>query len=277
MIIDGKKMAQEWYEKLKADIEKLEKKPCLVAILVWNSEASLKYIGQKRKWAEFVGINFKLFHFEETVSEESVLACVLSLNNNPDVNGFIVQLPLPAHIHKDTIIDAIDPRKDVDGFHPVNQWKILIWENNGFVPCTPDWVMDIFKQLSLDLNWKNIVVIGRSNIVGKPLVNMCINAGATVISCNSKTRDIKNYTKSADIVILAAGVPGLLTLDMIQDSTIIIDVWFTMKDGRVYGDASFEEINNNGNLITPVPGWVGALTVLHLMKNTYKAYLQQNS
>lgn len=276
MIIDGKKIAEEWYNTLKSEIEKLDKTPCLAAILVWKNEASLKYIAQKQKWAHFVGIEFKLLQFEETISENTLLEAIHSLNNDISINGFIVQLPLPPHIQKEKIIEAISPNKDVDWFHPINQWKILIWEDTGFVPCTPDWVMDIFKKIHINISWKNIVIIGRSNIVGKPLVNMCINAWATVISCNSKTKDIASYTKTADIVVLAAWVPWLLSLDMINEKTVVIDVWFTMKDGKIYGDAQFDEINNNGNMITPVPGWVWALTVLHLMKNTYKAYLLQN-
>jgi len=276
MIINWKELAQNIYNKLKEEIFVLEKKPTLWAILVWENSASLRYIKQKKKWAEYIWMNFELKNFSDNVSEKELLEFIDNWNNDKNISWYIVQLPLPKHIDSTKIINAINPKKDVDWFHPENQWKILIWDNTGFAPCTPYWVMWIFEELNIGLSGKEVVVIWRSNIVGKPITAMLINAWATVISCNSKTPDISKYTKTADIVICAAGQPHLLKLENINDKTIVIDVGFTVIDWKIYWDASFEEINNNWNLITPVPGWVWRLTVANLLKNTYKAFKQWN-
>lgn len=275
MIIDGKKIAKDEYELLKEEIKSMQEKPSLHALLVWNNPSSLRYIRQKKKWADYIWIDFFLYHFEEDWEEKVLLEKIESLNNNKKVSGIICQLPLPEKIDTKKVIDSIHPLKDVDGFTNINMGKIVIGDDSWLVPCTPAGVMHIFEKEKIDLKGKKVVIIGRSNIVGKPLVNICINKQATVSCCNSKTKDIKEYTKDADIVILATGKPWLLSLDMINDATIVIDVWFTVEDGKIYGDACFEEIEKNGNKITPVPGWVGALTVLFLMKNTLKAFYLQ--
>ena len=274
MIIDWKEIALKIYNELKEKISNLEEKPTLWAILVWENSASLRYIKQKRKWAEFIWMNFELKQFDENISEDELLEFIENWNNNKNISWYIVQLPLPKEFDSTKILNAINPKKDVDWFHPENQWKILVWDETGFAPCTPAWVIWIFEELNIELWGKEVVVIWRSNIVGKPITAMLINAWATVISCNSKTPDISKYTKTADIVICAAGVPWLLKLENINDKTIVIDVGFTVIDWKIYWDANFEEINNNWNLITPVPGWVGRLTVANLLKNTYKAFLQ---
>lgn len=275
MIIDGKKIAKDEYELLKEEIKSMQEKPSLHALLVWNNPSSLRYIRQKKKWADYIWIDFFLYHFEEDWEEKVLLEKIESLNNNKKVSGIICQLPLPEKIDTKKVIDSIHPLKDVDGFTNINMGKIVIGDDSWLVPCTPAGVMHIFEKEKIDLKGKKVVIIGRSNIVGKPLVNICINKQATVSCCNSQTKDIKEYTKDADIVILATGNPWLLSLDMINDATIVIDVWFTVEDGKIYGDACFEEIEKNGNKITPVPGWVGALTVLFLMKNTLKAFYLQ--
>jgi len=276
MIIDGKKIAQKIYDELKQKISKLDQKPTLWAILVWENSPSLRYVNQKHKWAEYIGMNFELKTFPENVTEKELLEFIEKWNNDDNISWYIVQLPLPKHINDENVINAIKPEKDVDGFHPENQWKILIWDETAFAPCTPAWVMWIFEDLNINLAWKEVVVIGRSNIVWKPVAVMLINAWATVISCNSKTLDITKYTKTADIVICAAWKPHLLKLENINDKTVVIDVGFTVVDWKIYWDADFEAINNNWNLITPVPGGVWRLTVANLMKNTYKAFLQNN-
>ena len=251
--------------------------PSLWVILVWDNPESLRYIGQKRKWAETLGISFELFLLDKQTSENAVLEQINQLNNNSDIDGFMVQTPLPKHIDTQKILNAIDPKKDVDGFHPENQWKIMIGDHSGLVPCTPAGVMYIFKSENISLAGKIVTIIGRSNIVWKPLVNLCINAGATVIACNSHTQNLSEHTKKSDIIILATGVPGLLSIEMVSDQAVIIDVWFSVIDGKIYGDACYQELLNNGNTITPVPGWVGPLTVAMLMKNTLQSAQQKKS
>lgn len=276
MIIDWKKIAGEMYEKIKAEIILTWKKLSLQAILVWNNPSSLRYIAQKRKWAEYVWIDFRLDHLDENIDEKELLDKIVGYNNNTDTTWLLVQLPLPAQIDTKKVIDLINPKKDIDWFHSENQWKVLLWEHTGLIPCTPLWVIEILNYLKVDLNGKLVTVIGRSNIVGKPLVALLINSWATTVCCNSKTKDIAEFTKKSDIVICAAWSPGLLSLDMINDKTMVIDVWFTVIDDKIYGDAKFDEINNNWNMITPVPGWVGALTVANLMNNVLKADRLQN-
>lgn len=272
MIIDWKEIAQKLYDKIKDEVTLLDKKPTLWAILVWNNSASLRYIGQKKKWAEYVWIDFDLRSLDENIKEKDLLKLIKEFNESENISWFIVQLPLPPHIDTKKVINAINPKKDVDWFTPENQWKISIWDITGLAPCTPAWVMHILKYLWLNLIWKNVTVIGRSNIVWKPVTMLLMNAGATVINCNSKTKHINNFTQNSDIVICAAWVPKLLKLDMIKFDTTVIDVWFTVVWNKIYWDADFENINRTNCKITPVPGWVGPLTVAMLMKNTLKAH-----
>ncbi len=272
MILDWKLVASKIYDEIKNKISNLEKKPKLWAILVWNNSSSLRYINQKRKWSEFVWMDFELFHFDENISEEDLLSKVKDLNTEKNISWFIVQLPLPAWINEKKVINSINPEKDVDGFNPINQWKIVIWDESWFAPCTPAWMIELCRYYNIDLVWKNVVVIWRSNIVWKPIANLLINIWATVTSCNRNTKNIEFYTKNADVVITAMWNPKFLTLDKINNKTIVIDVWFTIIDEKIYGDADFENIEKNWNMITPVPGWVWALTVAMLIKNTLKAY-----
>ena len=276
MIIDWKIIALNIYDKIKGKVALLEKKPTLNAILVWNNPASLRYIKQKQKWAEYTWIDFNLVKFNENISEEELLKQINIFNSNKNINWYIVQLPLPNHIDENIIIDSILPEKDVDWFHPMNQWKILIWDNSWLVSCTPAWIMEIFKSQYIDLVWKTVCVIGRSNIVWKPITALLINAWSTVISCNSNTKNIKDFTKKSDIVILAAWKPWLLEKNMLKKWSVVIDVWFSVIDNVIYWDAKTEEINLAWHKITPVPGWVWVLTVALLMKNTFKAYENQN-
>lgn len=272
MILDGKKVAQHIYDSLSQEIAKCSPKPQLDVILVGNNSASLRYIGQKQKWAEYVWMNFVLHHFDESISENDILSTVETLNNDEKVSGFIIQLPLPKHFDEKKIIRSISPEKDVDGFHPVNQGKIVIWDESWLKPCTPAGMMELCKFYNIDLVGKNVVIIGRSNIVGKPIANLLINAQSTVTICNSKTKNIENFTKNADIIITALWVPHFLTADKIGKNSIVIDVGFSIQDGKIYGDADFENIEKQGNSITPVPGWVGSMTVAMLLNNTFLAY-----
>lgn len=272
MILDGKIVAQKIYEDLKNEIQILEKKPKLSVILVGKNSPSLRYINQKQKWAEFVGIDFELINFDDDVSEEILLTTIEKLNKDESVDGFMVQTPLPKHIDLEKVINSIDSRKDVDGFSPVNQGKIVIGDKSWLPACTPAGVIELCKYYNIKLVWQNIVIIGRSNIVGKPLANLLINIGATVTICNSKTKNIESITKTADIVITAMWAPKFLKAHMISKNTKVIDVGFSVIDGKIYGDADFEDIILHENDITPVPGWVWVLTVAMLMTNTLQAY-----
>jgi len=278
MIIDWKKIASERYDEIKSLVSGLkDSKIKLVVILVWNNPSSLRYIRQKEKWALYVWIGFELIHLDENVSENELFSVIERENKNSETTWILVQMPLPKHIDEKKVINLINPLKDVDWFTQINQWKVLIWDDTGFLPCTPAWVMDILKYEKVDLVWKVVTVIWKSNIVWKPLTMLLINASATVISCNSKTKDLSKFTKMSDIVILAAWKPWLLTLEMINNDTIVIDVWFTIVDWKIYGDANYNEIESNWNMITPVPWWVWLLTVVNLMNNVYKSYLLQNN
>lgn len=277
MIIDGIKHSQSVYSSLQQEISTLSSTPKLTAVLVGESPASLRYIAQKRKWADFIGMDFELLQFSEDISQEELLSTIDWLNSDSSVDGYIVQLPLPKHIDTDSILDSIAPEKDVDGFHPVNQWKTVIGDANGFAPCTPAGIMEIFSLEDISLSGKVVCVLGRSNIVGKPMISLLTNAWATVIACNSRTPDIASFTKQADIVVLAIWQPEFLTQDMISDSAIIIDVWFTVVDGTIFWDADYKNIEQNGNRITPVPGWVWRMTVAMLLKNTLKSHKIANN
>ncbi len=272
MLLDWRKIAWEIYEDLTKKIQNIKTKPCLWAVLVWENAASLRYIAQKRKFAQQIWMDFQLFQFPISISQENLIEEIQSLNNNSEVSGYIVQLPLPSHINPNDIISEISPEKDVDWFHPVNIWKITIWDTGWFAPCTPAWIMKIFKYYNISLSWKHVVILGRSNIVWKPLALMCINAGATVTSCNSKTPQVSDFTQKADIIVCATGQKHILTADMTDEKTVIIDVWFSLEDGKIYGDADFENISRQGNAITPVPGGVGPMTVAMLLSNTYLAH-----
>lgn len=271
MLIDWKIIALNTYDKIKAIVSTMKKPPTLGVILVWDNSSSLRYINQKKKWAEYTWINFNLIKLEEDIKEELLLDIIKKFNNDKKIHGFIVQLPLPKHINEQNILKSITHEKDVDWFHPINQWKLVLWDKTWFTPCTPAWIIEILKYKEIPLLWKVICIVGRSNIVWKPLANLLINAWATVIVCNSKTLYLSNHTKKADIIIMATWNPWLLKLDMIKKRSLIIDVWFTVIDNKIYWDAETEKISDAGYDITPVPGWVWPLTVAMLMKNTLKA------
>ena len=277
MLINGREIAENIYNELKKEISELSQKPKMAVILVWENSPSMRYIEQKKKWADFVWIDFELINYPTNVSEKEVLGKIKSLNNDEKIHWFMVQLPLPKHINEKKVLNAINPKKDIDWFHPKNQWKVVIWDKTWFVPCTPAWVMEILNYLKINLESKVVTVIWRSNIVWKPTTSLLINAWATVISCNSKTKHLRRYTTISDIVIVAAWKPELLKVDMIKFWWIVIDVWFTVIDGKVYWDADTELINIVWNKITPVAGWVWVLTVCMLMKNVLKAFKLQKA
>lgn len=276
MIIDWKKIAWKIYDEIKVEVLSLEQKPTLAVILVWNNSSSLRYIEQKQKWAEYVWIKFILVKFSVDATERELLDKIKEFNESPNINGYMVQTPLPEHINTTKILNAIHPKKDVDGFHPNNVWKVLIWDSSAFMPCTPAGVMEILKAEDINVEWKIVCVIGRSNIVGKPMISLLVNAWATVIACNSKTKRLDKFTTKADIIIVAAWNPGLLKVNMIKIWAVVLDVGFTVIEWKIYGDADTKLIDLVWWKVTPVPGGVWALTVAMLMKNTLKAYKLQN-
>jgi methylenetetrahydrofolate dehydrogenase (NADP+)/methenyltetrahydrofolate cyclohydrolase len=285
LLLDGKKLAEELKIEIAKEVEQLKAKggktPHLAAILVGNDGGSLTYVGHKVKACEQVGFKSTLLHFEDSISEDFLLNEVSKLNQDSDVDGFIVQLPLPKHIRPDKVIMSIDPKKDVDGFHPVNVGKIALGMP-AFVSATPLGITKILERYDIQTEGKHCVVIGRSNIVGRPisilLSSQSKTGNATVTVCHSKTKNIKEISLQADIIIAALGKPGFLTGDMVKPGAVVIDVGTTRvadttsKTGwRLKGDAVFDEVAPKCSAITPVPGGVGPMTVVSLLLNTLKA------
>jgi len=272
MILDWKIPAQKIYSELKNEIQQKNLKIKWVVVLVWNNINSLRYIKNKLKNAKEIWADLSVMHLDEKITTNELLKKIELLNEDIDVNWIIVQLPLPKHIDEKKVIYSIKPKKDIDGFHIQNLWKLVIWDDNWLWSCTPLWIIELFRYYNIDLVWKNIVIVWRSNIVWKPIANLLINKSATVTICNSKTKNIEFYTKNADIVITAMWCPWFLTLDKINNQTVVIDVWFSVINWKIYWDADFENIEKNWNMITPVPWWVWALTVAFLMKNLFYAF-----
>lgn len=284
-LIDGKKIATEIKAEIAAEVEKLvaegRKRPHLAGVLVGHDGGSETYMTAKVKACEDCGFTSSLLRFDDDISEEALLEAIAGLNNDPDVDGFIVQLPLPRHINEQKVIEAIDPRKDVDGFHPVNVGRMSIGLP-AFVSATPSGIMELIRRSGIPTSGKRCVVLGRSNIVGKPVASLMMqkaNPGnATVTVCHSATPDIKEICREADIIIAALGRPGFVTADMVKDGAVVIDVGTTRvpdasrKSGfRLSGDVDFDNVAPKCSHITPVPGGVGPMTICSLMKNTLLA------
>ena len=273
MILHGKDVAESIYKELAQKIQALTTPPTLVAVLVGNNPASLRYIEQKKRFSEKVGIRFILKHFSEDISEDELLKTIKDLNHDTTVSWYIVQLPLPAHINAQTIIFSFSPEKDVDGFHPINQGKVLLWDMSGHIPCTPKWILKILEYYHISLAGKKVVVLWRSNIVGKPITALCINAGATVTSCNSLTPDSSIHTKQADIIITAIWKAHFLKAWDVLPHAILIDVGFSLIENHIYGDIDIDDCIKQGNSYTPVPWGVGPMTVAMLLQNTFTAHI----
>ncbi len=274
-IIDGKEISKDIKKELKDKISLLKNKPCLVVISVGNNEASKVYVRQKEKAANLVGITYQHLHYDE-IKEEDLLKEIDKLNKDSNVNGVIVQLPLPDYLNSTRIVNYIDSSKDVDGLSYLNAGKLL---NNSdcLVSCTPNGIMELLKRKKVDLVGKKVVVIGRSILVGKPMMNLFINANSTVTLCHSKTKDIASYTKHADIIVVAIGKPNFLKKEMIKKGVILIDVGINRVGDSLIGDIDYNDCYPKAKLITPVPGGVGPMTVAMLMSNVYEAYLKQNN
>ncbi|MFI3331490.1 MAG: tetrahydrofolate dehydrogenase/cyclohydrolase catalytic domain-containing protein [Rikenellaceae bacterium] len=283
ILIDGKEVAAslraEIAQEVKQIVEGGGKIPHLVAILVGNDGASQTYVGHKEKCCAECGFKSTVARMDENTSEEEVLAKIAELNADDDVDGFIVQLPLPKHISEEKVIEAIDPKKDVDGFHPVNTGR-MVTGMPCYLSATPDGILSLLKYYNIETSGKHCVVIGRSNIVGRPMANLLSQKGwdCTVTMCHSRTQNLKEVVKSADIVVAALGIAEFVTADMIKPGAVVIDVGITRvksdktKNGwKLLGDVKFDEVAPLCSYITPVPGGVGPMTIISLMKNTLKA------
>ena len=278
-IIDGKLISSQILDEIKEQLKTTDVKPGIALILVGNNPASEVYVKMKAKRCEELGYYSVVDRQPDTITEANLLGLIQKYNNDDKIHGILVQLPLPGHIDEMKIIDAVNYKKDVDGFHPVNAGRLMIGEK-CFLPCTPAGIYELFKRYDITTSGKNLVVIGRSNIVGKPIANIMLqktkHANATVTICHSATKDIKKHTSEADIIVAAIGKANFVTADMIKEGSIIIDVGInriedsSSKSGyKITGDVNFEQCLPKASMITPVPGGVGPMTIAMLMKNTF--------
>ncbi len=271
IIIDGKELRKKKLEELKERIKSIKKQLGLAVVQVGHDEASNVYIKQKEKLALELGYYFIHKNFEDNVTEEELVKELNILNNDDKIDGIIVQMPLPDYLDVSVILNTISPLKDVDGLTYVNAGK-LIQNVDGLVPCTPKGIIDLLDEYEIVLESANVVVIGRSILVGKPIANLLVNRNATVVLCHSKTKNIAEITKCADIIIVAVGKKHYLKADMVKKNAVVIDVGINREDGKLYGDADFENLKDICSYITPVPGGVGPMTVYELMNNVHLAY-----
>lgn len=275
-IIDGKKTASEIYEVLAQKIKTFASTPKLAIIMVGNDEGSVIYVRNKQKAAEKIGLKAELFHFPENISQEEVLNLISRLNADSQTSGIIVQLPLPVHLNTHKIINHIMPQKDVDGFNPYNTGMLQNNERPYFVAATPLGIMTMLKNIYSDLSGKNVVIIGASLIVGRPLATLMLNQECTVTITHIHTRNIKELTRKADILIAACGVARLVKKDWIKDGAVLIDVGINRENGRICGDIDADDVKEKAAFLTPVPGGVGPMTVAMLLQNTVDAYIMQH-
>lgn len=272
-ILDGKEVKRIKLEELKNEVLKLDRPLGLTVIQVGNDSASNVYIRQKERLALELNFNFRHIKLDSTVLESDILGIINDLNNDDDVDGILVQMPVPKHLNSKTIQNAIDPLKDVDGLTDINMGKLL-HKKDCLVPCTALGIMELLKYYNISVASKNVVVVGRSDLVGRPVAELLINADATVTLCHSKTENLAEFTKKADILIVAVGNSEFIKNDMVKDGAIIVDVGINrLDDGSLVGDVDFSTVSSKCSYITPVPGGVGQMTVLELGYNTYKAYL----
>jgi methylenetetrahydrofolate dehydrogenase (NADP+)/methenyltetrahydrofolate cyclohydrolase len=275
IIIDGKKIAAEIKQELAAKVAAAKQKPGIAVILVGLDPASQTYVSSKEKDSQEIGYHSEVYRLPETTTEAEVLALIDKLNKDPKIHGMLVQLPVPKHINEEKITLAIDPRKDADCFHPYNTGRVFNGDFSGVLPCTPAGCLVLIKSTGVDLRGKKAVIIGRSNIVGKPAALMMLNEHCTVTICHSRTKDLAAEVKQADIVIAAVGKPGIVTGDMIKPGAIVIDVGTNRVNGKLVGDVDFDSVVKVAGYITPVPGGVGPMTRALLMKNTFTAFSSQ--
>jgi methylenetetrahydrofolate dehydrogenase (NADP+)/methenyltetrahydrofolate cyclohydrolase len=274
-ILDGKALAKKIEENVTKEVAILKAEtdltPGLAVILVGQDPASQAYVNMKKKACDRVGFYSVTHEMPEDISQDAIENTITMMNQNPNIDGMLIQLPLPAHIDTTKILELVDPAKDVDGFHPYNVGR-LVTNLDGFVPCTPLGVMELLNEYNIDVKGKNCVVIGASNIVGKPMAALLLNANATVEVCHIFTDDLKKHTLDADIILVGVGVINLIKEDMVKDGAIIIDIGINRADnGKLVGDVDFEHVSSKCTCITPVPGGVGPMTIAMLLSNTLKA------
>jgi len=277
VIIDGKLCAKAILDELKLKTSTLAKKPGLAVILANDDPSSKIYVASKEKNSLNLGFKSCVYRFDKSITQGDLVKLIHELNNNPDINGILVQLPLYNHLNSQEIIELIDPKKDVDGFHPINVGKLNCGLKPYAICCTPKGILKLLKEYDISLIGKNVVVIGRSNIVGKPIATLLTNENATVTLCHSKTKNLKEITKNADIIISATGVAKLIKADMVKKGAVVIDVGINKQiNGKLAGDVDFDKVKNIASFITPVPGGVGPMTIACLMENTFELFLAQN-
>ena len=271
MILDGKTLSDKIKNEIKSKVKNYLIKPTLAVIQIGDDEASNIYINSKRKACENVGINFIHAKFDEDTNEQEIINKIIELNNDSYVNGILIQLPIPKKFDTYKLLNLINKNKDVDGLTDINM-GLLFKDYNNLVPCTPQGIVKLLEEYNIDLLGKHAVVVGKSNLVGKPLAMLLLQDGATVTICHSKTLDLKQYTKQADILICAVGKKDLITKDMVKEKAVVVDVGMNRVDGKLYGDVDFENIKDIASYITPVPGGVGPMTVAMLLSNVLKNY-----
>ena len=273
-IINGKEIAEAVRQEISKEVQQLREKnvvPGLAVILVGDNQASQTYVRNKQKACEDLGMHSVLIKQPEDLTQQELIRNIEELNQDDSIHGILVQLPLPGHIQEKAIIEAISPEKDVDGFHPINIGRMMTGQD-AFLPCTPHGIMIMLEHIGYKLEGKHVVIVGRSNIVGKPAGQLFLNANATVTYCHSKTKDLAYFTKQADVVVVAVGKRDTITSSHIKEGAVVIDVGMNRnEDGKLCGDVSFEDVKNIASYITPVPKGVGPMTITMLMKNTVKS------
>ncbi len=278
-IIDGKLVSSAVKDRVAKEVKELNQKGisvCLAVILVGNDPASQIYVANKKKACESLGIISKEYLLSDTTTQQELLTLINELNNDKTVNGILCQLPLPKGLDEKAVIAAINPEKDVDAFHPINVGKIMIGDYD-FLPCTPAGVMEMLSFYNIDVCGKECVVIGRSNIVGKPMGMLLLHKNGTVTICHSRTKNLAEVTKKADILVAAVGKAKFVTADMVKDGAVVIDVGMNRENGKLCGDVDFDAVSQKASYITPVPGGVGPMTIATLMQNTLTAAKRQNN
>ncbi len=277
-IMNGKELAQKITDEIKISVSELDTKPCLAVLLMGDDPASQIYVNNKKKKAEEVGIESKVYALPDKATEEEVLFLIDDLNNDSNVNGILVQLPLPDHINETNIVQSISAEKDVDGFTYASVAKLVLNEEVGLIPCTPQGIILLLKEYINDLTGLNVCIVGRSNIVGRPLSVLLLQEDCSVNICHSKTKDLKEHCLNADLLVACVGKEHLITADMVKDGAIIVDIGINRIAGtkKICGDVDFAEVSKKASYITPVPGGVGPMTIACLLKNTMKAYQEQN-
>lgn len=275
-IIDGKKTSQDIKNEIKAEVEQLKKEtgkiPGLAVIIVGEDPASKVYVNSKEKTCIELGFHSEKYVLKEDATEKELLDLVDKLNRDENIDGILVQLPIPKHMDSQKVIAAISPEKDVDGFHPISAGKLAVGDKNTFYPCTPYGVIELLKRYNIEISGKNAVVVGRSNIVGKPVAMLLLQENATVTIAHSKTKNLADVIRGADIVIAALGKTKFITADMVSDGAVVVDVGISRVDGKLFGDVDYENVKDKCSFITPVPGGVGPMTIAMLMKNSLLSF-----